>query len=331
LTFTGMLRSPAATEPAWKLRWVVLVAFLATGAILLGWDRIEHARALDASDAGLHRIHAVRGISTGVLVSVGISWALLRNRRSYEKRMLALYRELVHRERMAAIGELAGGVAHEIRNPLAGISGALAMLARETPLGDDTHEVMDEIQRQIRRMNQLVEDLLSFSRPTQLHPEWIHVHPILRQAVDTIQNHLADAAVDVILDLDDRVPEIYADARDLEQAFENLVLNAFQAATDGGKIEVKTKLTEHSVHVSVRDTGVGIEPDVMPRIFEPFFTTKARGTGLGLPLVRRAVENNGGEIAARSSPTSGTVFELSFPVSADGRDARGERAAPGTG
>ena len=321
-------RASGSSDGAWKLRWVTVASFLVTGAILLGWDLIEHVFLSDASALYLHRIHIVRGISTGVLVSVGISWVLLRNRRRYEQRMLALQKELIQNERLAAIGGLAGGVAHEIRNPLAGISGALTMLARELEPGDDAHEVMEEIQRQIHRMEQLVADLLSFSRPSQLHPEWIHLHSILAQAVESIRNLPTVSDVDVILDLDERVPEIHADARELEHALENLILNAFQATTDGGKIEVRTQLIADHVHVVVQDNGIGIEPDVMPRIFEPFFTTKARGTGLGLPLVRRAVENNGGEVTARSSRASGTKFELIFPVTLDGQQSREETAAP---
>jgi signal transduction histidine kinase len=306
--------SPQSTQGIWKLRWVTLLSFLVTGAILLGWDRIEHAYLSDASALVLHRVHMLRGISTGVVVSVGISWLLLRSRRLYEKRMLALQKQLIRNERMAAIGGLAGGVAHEIRNPLAGISGALTMLARQIPRDDDAQEVMAEIQRQIRRMEQLVEDLLSFARPSKLHLEWIHVHSILAQAVGSIRNLPGLPDADVVLDLDERVPEIHADPRELEHALENLILNAVQATTGGGKVEVRTRLVADRVHIFISDNGAGIEPDVMPRIFEPFFTTKARGTGLGLPLVRRAVDNNDGEITVRSSPGSGTIFQLTFPA-----------------
>ena len=316
------------TGAVWKLGWVTLLAFLVTGAILLGWDLIEHSYLSDASPLALHRIHMIRGISTGVLVSVGISWLLLRNRRLYENRMLALQKELIRNERLAAIGELTGGVAHEIRNPLAGISGALTMLAREIPRDDDTQEVMAEIQRQIQRMEQLVQDLIAFSQPGAPHPEPIHVHSILAQAAESIRSLPGMPDSDVIFDLDERVPEIRADARELERAIENLILNACQATTEGGKIEVRTKLVADRVHVVIADNGVGIEPEVMPRIFEPFFTTKARGTGLGLPLVRRVLESTGGEITAHSSPGSGTVFELIFSAASGGEQSPERASAP---
>jgi signal transduction histidine kinase len=212
------------------------------------------------------------------------------------------------------VGELAGGVAHEIRNPLAGIGGALTMLAREVPEDDDTQEVMFEIQKQIARMERLVQELLAYARPGVLHPEWTDVHAILKQATSSIAQRPTDHNVELILELDPAVPEIYVDARDLEHALENLVLNAFQAIPDEGTIEVRTRYCGKRVRISISDNGLGMNAEVRDKIFEPFFTTKARGTGLGLSLVRRAVENYGGEISVNSAPGKGTTFVFSLPT-----------------
>jgi signal transduction histidine kinase len=116
------------------------------------------------------------------------------------------------------------------------------------------------------------------------------------------------------MELDPNVPEIYVDSRDLEHAFENLVLNALQAIPDEGTIEVRTQYCDESVLISISDDGSGMDASVRDQIFEPFFTTKARGTGLGLSLVRRAVENYDGEIRVESAPGEGTTFVFSLPT-----------------
>ena len=158
------------------LRWIAILSFIATGALLLGWDLIEHTYQSGASEGFVHRMHIARGISTGVLVSVGIAALLLRSRKRHDQKVATLQQELIRKERLAAVGELAGGVAHEIRNPLTGIAGALTVLAREAPADDDTQEVMSEIQQQIHRMERLVQELLAYARPGVLHPEWIDLH-----------------------------------------------------------------------------------------------------------------------------------------------------------
>jgi signal transduction histidine kinase len=239
---------------------------------------------------------------------------MLRSRIRHDDKLAALQQELIRKERLAAVGELAGGVAHEIRNPLAGIGGAMTIMAREMPADDDTQEVMAEIQREIQRMERLVQELLAFARPGVLHPEWTNVHLILKQAAAYIAHRPDIPKLDLVLELDPKVPEIYADPRDLEQAFENLILNAFQATSEGGTIEVRTWYKGGSVLVSIRDDGPGMSNEISDMIFEPFFTTKARGTGLGLSLVRRVVENYDGEIRVKSGPGEGTTFEIEIPV-----------------
>jgi signal transduction histidine kinase len=299
-------------DGTWTLRWVALLSFLATGALLLGWDRIEHELLSSASSVSLHRMHMIRGISTGVLVSLGIAALLLPSRVRHERHTKELHRKLVRQERLAAVGELAGGIAHELLNPLAGIGAALAIVAREIPGDDETRETMEEIQRRVRRMERLVVELLAFARPGQLNPEWVDVHSILTQAAASIRQLPGMPQADLVLDFDPRVPEIHADPREFEYAFENLIRNSYQAVTHGGKIEVRTRRVRDRVHVSIRDDGVGIEEDIRDKIFEPFFTTKTRGTGLGLSLVQRAVEDHGGEIAVHSTPGKGATFELIF-------------------
>ena len=296
----------------WALRWVMVLSFLAAGAVLFGWDLIEHARLSDTSNVSMHRMQVVRAISTGVLLSVGIASLLLRNRIRHEQQMTSLHRKLIRQERLAAVGELAQAMAQELINPLTGIGGALTVVAREIPPDNETQEAIEEIQQQVRRMERLVAELLDYARPGRLHPEWIDVHSILTQAAACVCQLPNVPKADFVLHLDPRAPEIYADPREVEYALENLIHNAYEAVTEGGKIEVRTRRVRDRIHVSVSDDGVGIEEDVRDKIFQPFFTTKARGTGLGLSLVHRAVENHGGEIAVHSTPGKGATFDLVF-------------------
>jgi signal transduction histidine kinase len=296
------------------LRWVIVLSFLATGALLLGWDLIEHAYLPGTSSVSMHRMHIVQGISTAALVSVGIASLLLRNRIRHEQHMTNLHRKLIHQERLMAVGELAGGMAQEFINPLTGIGGALTVMAQEIPPDDETQEAIEEIQQQVRRMERLVLGLLAYARPGQLRPEWIDVHSIITQAAASVCQLPTVPKADFVLDLDPRASEIYADPKEFEYAFENLIRNAYDAITEGGKIEVRTRRVRDRIHVSVSDDGVGIQEDVRDKIFEPFFSTKVRGTGLGLSLVYRAVENYGGEIAVHSTPGRGATFDLVFPT-----------------
>jgi len=304
------------------LPWIAFLSFIVTGAVLLGWDLIEHTYQADASEVYVHRMHIARGISTGVLVSVGIAALLIRSRKRHDASVATLQQELIRSERLAAVGELAGGVAHEIRNPLAGIDGALTMLVREMPADVDTQEVMREIQKQIHRMERLVQDLLAYARPGMLRSEWVDVHSILKPAVEAIARRQIDSKIDFVLDFDSDIPAIYADPRDLEQAFGNLLLNAVQAIPEEGTVEVRTRRCGGNIQISIRDDGIGMNGDVRDKIFEPFFTTKARGTGLGLSLVRRAVENYEGEIRVDSAPGEGSAFIFTLP----GQPGRGDTA-----
>ena len=321
MAFFDRIKPSWMSPQLWTLVKVTSASFAATGAVLLVWDGLEHARFAGVSVEVSHRLHMLRGISTGVLVSVGVAWVLMRSGKRYERERLRLQRELIRRERLAAIGELAGGVAHEIRNPIAGIGGALTILAREVPQDDDSREMMREIQQQLQRMDRLVGDLLSYARPGRLHPEWTHPHTILTQAASRVRQIDSLPQTDLVLDLDPGAEEVFADARELEHAFENLILNAFQAVATGGKVQVRTKQQKNRFRLLVIDDGCGIDAANREKIFEPFFTTKARGTGLGLSLVRRAVEDNGGKVFVQSEAGRGSTFEMEFPTNGEAAPA----------
>jgi two-component system NtrC family sensor kinase len=244
---------------------------------------------------------------------------------------------LAHAERLASLGELAASVAHEIKNPLAGIAGAIRILAEDMPARDPRKEIMGEILAQIRRLDGTVRDLLTFARPggPELGP--CALHQVLDRVLLVLAEDPSAANVRVVREYQSDLPPVSADGKLLEQVFFNLLLNAVQAMGGHGTITLRTALGEASAtwadgaplgrHVEVRviDTGPGIPAHLLREIFTPFFTTKPRGIGLGLAITRRIVEDHGGRIGGENLPGQGAVFRICLPLETSD-DGPGERA-----
>jgi len=220
--------------------------------------------------------------------------------------------QLLERERLAAIGELAAMVAHEVRNPLAGIRGGCEILLEGYPAGDTRHDIGVEIIHQVDRLSRTVHDLLMFARPKAMDLVPTDLHGLIERVVNMLGDDPENAAIEVIRDFGDSVPVIAADGRQMEQVFLNLLLNAIQAMNHNGTLTIATRLNGRHVVATVSDTGPGIPMDKIGRIFEPFFTTRARGTGLGLAIVKKIVEAHGGRIEAASPPGSGARFMVTL-------------------
>src|SRR5262245_52525876 len=187
--------------------------------------------------------------------------------------------QLLQRERLAAVGELAAMVAHEVRNPLAGIRGGCEILLEGYPEGDSRHEIGVEIIRQVDRLSRTVHDLLLFARPKAMDLVPTDLHGLIERIVHVLGDDPRNAAVEIVRDFGAGSPIVRADGRQMEQVFMNLILNAIQALNHGGRVTIATRSHGRQVAVEVSDTGPGVPQDKLERIFEPFFTTRSQGTG----------------------------------------------------
>ena len=213
---------------------------------------------------------------------------------------------------MARIGEMAAVIAHEVKNPLAGIRGAIQVIGRRQPADGKDFEITKEIVSRIDALNDLIKDLLLFARPPQPKPTRVDVLSLLTATADLLK---ADPLwKDLRVEIAGSESLVTADAELLKIVFVNLFVNGAQAMQGRGTIRASVESTPRWCRVVITDTGSGIPADVRDRIFTPFFTTKARGTGLGLPTAKRLVEAHQGRIAVGCPPEGGTAVTVEIPL-----------------
>jgi len=220
-------------------------------------------------------------------------------------------------EKMAAIGRLAAGVAHEIRNPLSSIRGFAYLLGRGHDKESPEREYADVMVREIDRINHVVTDLLNFSRPMTLEAESTMLPDLIDHVVSLVSADAKDHGVEIHVDCEAGIPPIWLDPNQVTQALLNLMLNAVNAMETGGALKIRTAVSHdgEGLEIQVEDNGPGIDPDIQEKIFEPFYTTRERGTGLGLAMVRKIAENHDGRIrveSPRPGNGSGARFTLSL-------------------
>jgi len=234
-----------------------------------------------------------------------------------EERVAQKTREVLRADRLATLGGIAAGFAHEIGNSLNVIRGYAAVAARELPEGSTHRADVEAIRRETGRAAGLIERFLVFARARTVQPLVQPIEPILREAAEVVGPAAGEARVDRVIEVAPRLPEVLADAELLRQAFLNLCVNAVQAMTGrgGGTLTVRAAPDPAGgVVVEVRDTGPGMDRETAAHVFEPFFTTKANGTGLGLAIVRQAAEAHGGTVEVESTPGAGAAFRIRLPA-----------------
>jgi two-component system sensor histidine kinase AtoS len=217
---------------------------------------------------------------------------------------------------MKVVGELAAGLAHEIKNPLAGMKVSIGVLLSELNLSDDDREVLTRVADEILRIELLMKELLNFARPPRPQFYVVDINKVLEKAAILSAKNPSFSAVKVVKEYDNRAPGTMADPMQLQQVFMNLLLNAADAMPEGGTISLKTLYEEKSnvLQIMISDSGKGIDDKAMTRIFQPFFTTKAKGTGLGLAITKRLIEQHGGSISVGNNPEGGATFKMVLPL-----------------
>lgn len=278
----------------------------------------------------------------GMLLPIGFSSTHLRGSAGGYEGLIVSFRdlsdlktlqsELINKERFAAMGRLVSGVAHEVRNPLFGITSIGQIFERE--LSNPAHiELVRALLSESRRLNQLVEDLLVYGRPTRLRMTPGDLRKLWREVVQTYRDELTAKNIPVLLDESLDLPRIEFDQDQMRQVFLNLFRNAIDASPQGSGIHITFLISDHYIRTLLRDEGTGIPATERERAFELFYTTKPKGTGLGLAICKKIIEDHGGEIVLLSDAGAGTTVVVKIPFRKVAEDAAGRdsvTAAPET-
>ncbi len=233
---------------------------------------------------------------------------------------LEIQRQISHMDKMATLGQLVSGIAHQLNTPLASILLLTQMMEEECEGAPaEFRENLRKIEKQVKFCKQTVQRLLSLARPSVSTRSWVDLRSIVEDLFVIYDKEFRKRGIKPRLVCECEEAEVYADPNEMEQALLNLIHNAMDAMPEGGELTVRFRSDDWYVTVEVQDTGVGIDPEVQKRIFEPFFTTKGygKGTGLGLAIVKRIVEDHNGEISVKSERKKGTTFILRLPREAN--------------
>jgi two-component system, NtrC family, sensor kinase len=226
--------------------------------------------------------------------------------------------QLLQADKLASLGQLSAGVAHEINNPLGLILGYTQLMLREEPAASQKYEDLKTIEKHTRNCKTIVEALLNFARKTETKKVLVDVNCAIEQVVTVIRHQFELSGIAVHTLYDPELPQVLGDTEKLKQVVMNLVMNARQSISQAGQITVSTRHDSgnHKIAIVVEDTGSGISPHVITRIFDPFFTTKptGQGTGLGLSVSYGIVKEHGGEITVDSEPEKGSLFSVILPA-----------------
>jgi two-component system, NtrC family, sensor histidine kinase HydH len=227
-------------------------------------------------------------------------------------------------ERLAALGQLSAGLAHEIRNPLSTIKTSAEMLHKSVDADSAvSHELAGFISSEVDRTNALVTRFLDFARPLQLHLEKTEITEVIDEAVAEVEKHTPPLDVSIYKNYSPDIPPFLLDRQLMERVLYNLLLNAAQASPPKGSVTVKTRqlgdTPGDTVEISVIDRGAGVAAKDRESIFNPFFTTKSDGVGLGLAIVSKIVDEHGGQITVESEPGAGSVFRVFLPARENGQ------------
>lgn len=288
-------------------------------------DEIDRSTRVEGWQVQRHEMRFRRKDGRGV--PLGISFWAVRSGRGELAGIIGVFQDLStikemeermrQADRLAAIGRLAANIAHEIRNPLASLSGAIEVLSRELPFDRNRHRLVQVVLRESDRLNQIIKEFLEYARPASLHPLLMNVGEVLDEVLLLLEHRALPANFKIKREYGSDVSALL-DPQQFRQAIWNLCINALEAMPDGGELRIGagivTERNTRKVEVWVADSGAGIKPESLPHIFEPFFSSKPGGSGMGLAMVHRVIRDHGGDVEVRSDPGAGTTFTLRLPL-----------------
>ncbi len=262
------------------------------------------------------RAMVILGIAIVAAGILGMA-AIFHNQHEHLQEVRALEIEVLHRERLSTMGNLAAAVAHEVRNPLNAISMGLQRLTMEFQPTDDRDQyshLTELMLGEVHRLNSIVEQFLSLAHPLEIKAEDLPLAEVLKELAALEASHAQQSNVQIRVVAAPNLPPLKADPSLLTQVLLNLMLNSLQAMPEGGTLTLEAKTSKGKFLIAVTDTGTGIAAENQRRIFEPYFTTKTKGTGLGLAICRSIIEAHGGTITAANDSKGGCRFEISLPL-----------------
>jgi hypothetical protein len=296
-------------------------------------DALRGSLVLDEHEeiANIYKLHLPTALGQGLMVNVSVAPFQVGSGERLGTILILedvtarvrLEEQLQHSDKMASIGLLAAGVAHEVNTPLTGISSYTQMLRAQTGADDPRSPLLEKIEKQTFRAAKIINHLLNFSRSGSAEFESIDVNKILGDVLSLLEHQLDRSRIVVRRELSIDLPLVRGNGNRLQQVFFNLILNARDAMPSGGWLSLSTEADGDTVIVEVKDTGHGIRREDIKRIYDPFFTTKgtSRGTGLGLSVSYGIVQEHGGAIFVDSTPGTGTTFQVALPAMAELEEA----------
>ncbi len=299
--------------------------------ILMAWGGEPEYRAAQIVEVGMF---FVIGALTGVMADQERAQRAqieetARKLSEVYAQLQASFEQLRRADRLSALGELSAGLAHEIRNPLGSVEGAVEILCRQQLPVETRQEFGELARKEVNRLKGLLTNFLDFARPQT--PKRVSTDPL--QLLESVSKLAVETAkmsgTQVRIEPGDHVPAVLVDPEQMKQVLLNLVINAIQAMRTGGQVILRTVRRPDSVVLEVEDEGVGIPPEDLERVFNPFVTTRPNGTGLGLSIAYQIVNQHGGHIAARRNPERGMTFTVTLPVGSEGNAP--EKALEGEG
>jgi signal transduction histidine kinase len=248
--------------------------------------------------------------------------AVIIERREADVERERLHEQLLHADRLATIGELAAGVAHELNEPLGAVLGFAQLARKHADLPDPADQDIEKVESAALQAREIVRKLMVFARQTPPRKTRVNLNQLVEDGLYLLETRCAKSRIEVVRVLEEELPDVVADASQLQQVLVNLVVNAIQAMPDGGRLTIATHRSGSAAVLRVEDTGLGMTAEVRKRVFLPFFTTKDinEGTGLGLAVAHGIVSAHGGKIGVESRPGQGSCFEVEISVDEETRE-----------